>query len=84
MRLPIEKAPDIVPRLPTRAEVSAAATCRSGRCEPQTSKLEVRSQPGQFCHRRALRLAALPSIDEELWAFLVQETEGLLVGGGDS
>jgi dipeptidase E len=31
-----------------------------------------------------LELTALPSIDEELWVPLVQETDALLVGGGDS
>lgn len=29
-------------------------------------------------------LTALPSIDEELWVPLVQETDVLLVGGGDA
>jgi dipeptidase E len=31
-----------------------------------------------------LELTALPSIDEELWVPLVQETDTLLVGGGDA
>ena len=31
-----------------------------------------------------LELTALPSIDEELWLPLVQETDALLVGGGDA
>ena len=31
-----------------------------------------------------LELTALPSIDEELWVPLVQETDVLLVGGGDA
>src|SRR3989442_5719224 len=31
-----------------------------------------------------LELTALPSIDEELWVPLVQETDALLVNGGDS
>jgi len=31
-----------------------------------------------------LELTALPSIDEELWVPLVQETDALLAGGGDS
>jgi dipeptidase E len=31
-----------------------------------------------------LELTALPSIDEERWVPLVQETDALLVGGGDS
>jgi dipeptidase E len=31
-----------------------------------------------------LELTALPSIDRELWVPLVQETDALLVGGGDS
>jgi dipeptidase E len=31
-----------------------------------------------------LELTALPSIDEELWVPMVQETDALLVGGGDS
>jgi dipeptidase E len=31
-----------------------------------------------------LELTALPSIDKELWVPLVQETDALLVGGGDS
>jgi dipeptidase E len=31
-----------------------------------------------------LELSALPSIDEELWIPLVQETDALLVGGGDA
>lgn len=30
-----------------------------------------------------LELAALPSIDEERWVSMVQETDALLVGGGD-
>jgi dipeptidase E len=30
-----------------------------------------------------LELTALPSIDEELWVPMVQETDALLVGGGD-
>src|SRR5437764_2497856 len=30
-----------------------------------------------------LELSALPSIDEELWVPMVQETDALLVGGGD-
>ena len=30
-----------------------------------------------------LELTALPSIDEEHWVFMVQETDALLVGGGD-
>jgi dipeptidase E len=30
-----------------------------------------------------LELTALPSIDEEFWGPLVQETDALLVGGGD-
>jgi dipeptidase E len=31
-----------------------------------------------------LELTALPSIDEELWVPLVEETDALLVGGGDA
>ena len=31
-----------------------------------------------------LELTALPSIDEELWVPLVQETDALLVNGGDA
>jgi len=31
-----------------------------------------------------LELTALPSIDEELWVPMVQETDALLVGGGDA
>jgi dipeptidase E len=31
-----------------------------------------------------LELTALPSIDEELWLPVVQETDALLVGGGDA
>ena len=31
-----------------------------------------------------LELTALPSIDEEQWVHLVQETDALLVGGGDA
>jgi dipeptidase E len=31
-----------------------------------------------------LELTALPSIDDELWVPLVQETDALLVGGGDA
>jgi dipeptidase E len=31
-----------------------------------------------------LELTALPSLDEELWVPLVQETDALLVGGGDA
>ena len=31
-----------------------------------------------------LELTALPSIDEALWVPMVQETDALLVGGGDS
>ena len=30
-----------------------------------------------------LELTALPSIDEEHWVPMVQETDALLVGGGD-
>lgn len=31
-----------------------------------------------------MELAALPSVDEEIWVPMVRETDVLLVGGGDA
>jgi dipeptidase E len=59
--------------------IGADMACRmiSGR-EPRSPMCEL-----GWKSLGVLELTALPSIDEELWVPLVQETDALLVGGGD-